>query len=413
MKVMKKINAFHKMGFLIPTLNPKLNSDEYYNNMSTDYYRRVPNIINTQIQRLPRSHLRSIFRYVSGTMVIDTEDSALLPDKRARVQRLRQIPRDIRVQLDEVLQDIRQFGYVGLLVPTDGSNIPSYECYRNQFKTHQRRVPYPIFKRLLNKNKTEIVSLFPRAAGILRIKAEPHPSHIITVEKGNVAYINALRINIASRPHIEPNRTHDELGNGSSMREHILRVIPQHLHEEWFKLLKEIKRFSKLGLLIPTKNMNIPEEQRYRNYNPSGYRLLPPSLYHRINGILNSIPSRRQIRALFPNTNGTIYLNTDQEDSNKPYQVACNVLCKRKRSIDTDYRCTSNEDDHEEFQPLLGIGNLLPVNGSIIQSIDPSTGAGNVTIQLQIQDPNLLDLIHQQIDEYEIQLKPIDPYHID
>ena len=51
--------------------------------------------------------------------------------------------------------------------------------------------------------------------------------------------------------------------------------------------------------------------------------------------------------------------------------------------------------------------------GTIIQSVDPDTGAGNITVQAQIQDPELLDLVNQQVNEYELILKPLEPSKAD
>jgi hypothetical protein len=314
---MEKLQNFHKNGFLIPIENPKLTKIDHYDNMSSDFYRQVPHIINLRLQQLTRQQYRSIFKYVSKHIFVDVDTFTPTLDNRAHVLRFRNIPRDVRVSLDKVLQDVQDFNQTGLLVPINNQKLLKRDHFRNLMKTQERKVPDRIFRRLFKKSRNEIISLFPRAAGTLVIKPEPVSKRIISVDKSNIVYINSLKLTAKLNHDIESRNDSTKGYNGVDPRHIILNYIPEPLHGTWFNLLSEIRRFFQVGLLIPTcDNTLIPEHQRFRNFNPNGYRHVPPLLYDRIERILNSIPNRRQLKALFPNTNGTIYLNTEPINHN-------------------------------------------------------------------------------------------------
>ena len=418
-QLMGKINSFHKNGFLIPIDNPQLSSKDHYDNMSTDQYRQVPRHINLRIQKIPREYCRTIFRFVPKHIFIDEEQLTVRKEKRAHVQRFRNIPRDVRVQLDKVLWDILNFGCVGLLVPIHNATLSQNDHYRNHQKTNERIVPSSIFRKLQHRSKNEILKLFPRTAGTLTIKQEPGSTHILMVEKNNTVYINSLQLT-TNKDLTEDPREYLPWGYiGIGIKSLILNAIPQELHSRWFKLLVEIRRFYHVGLLIPTPGISIPHNHKYHNHSSNGYRHIPPPLYYRIERILTSIPNQRQLQALFPNTRGTIYLNTDPTDDIKPYRYSTNISpaqISSRRGEDIDKIIGEERKPDEEpnnFKTVLGIASINTEDESIIKSIDPVTGAGNITLQAQIQDPELLDLINQQVNEYELILKPLEPSNAD
>jgi len=294
--LMEKLITFHKNGLLIPIHNPLLSKMDHYDNMSSDHYRQVPLIVNNKLQKLTRDQFKTIFRYVPKHLYIDVEQRHTdHSDNRAHIQRFRNIPRDTRIKLDLLLDDILFFGHTGLLVPVQNSSLSKYDHFRNLKKTHERRVPRSIFKRLLGKSNKELVMLFPREAGTLRIKADIEADSIITVDKSNIVYVNSLKLDFSDLPLAEPTHHSPWEYNGGDAKSIILNAIPKHLHVRWFNLLIEIRRFFHVGLLIPTVGLAIPEHEKHRNYSPHGYRHIPPFLYDRIENILNSIPNKRQL----------------------------------------------------------------------------------------------------------------------
>jgi deoxyadenosine/deoxycytidine kinase len=419
--LMEKLITFYKNGLLIPIHNPLLSKRDHYDNMSSDHYRQIPLIVNTKLRKLTKDQFKMIFRYVPKHLYIDIEQQQTdNNDKRAHVQRFRNIPRDTRINLDLLLDDILYFAHTGLLVPVQNPTLSKYDHFRNLKKTHERRVPKSIFKRLQKKSNMELIQLFPRAAGTLTIKAEIDADNTITVDKSNIVYVNSLRLDFGESP-LTGSINHFPIAgqNGIGTRAIILHAIPNHLHKHWFDLLIDIRRFFHVGLLIPTTGITIPENDKYRNYSPHGYRHIPPLLYDRIERILNSIPNKRQLKALFPNTSGTIYLNTDPITVRKPYRLLTNFTSSINAPILSDVitdeiigEGSKFEDDQNKFEPVFGIANILPENESIIRSIDPDTGAGNVILHAQIQDPEFLDLVNQQVREYEIILKPLEPSRV-
>ena len=169
--IMGKVDTFHKNGVLIPINNPSLTAQDHYDNMSTDHYRQVPTALHTKLQSITKERFNRIFRYVPQQIYIDTDKPTNeYFSRKAIVQRFRSIPRDTRVALDKVLNEILYFHHTGLLVPTENSKLHKYDHFRNLKKTNERRVPLGIFNRLRRKSNNELIALFPRTAGNLTIK---------------------------------------------------------------------------------------------------------------------------------------------------------------------------------------------------------------------------------------------------
>ena len=415
--LMESISEFYRTGILVPIDNPALQPTDHYDNMSTDYYRQVPVTIYFRLKEVTLQQLARMFRYVPVSVQIDLDPTPhRMVDLRSHVLRNRGLGTINRRLLDQINIEVIRFAALGLLIPVEGPHLSKKDHYRNPSKYPVRQVPKSIYGRLNQFTKKELTELFPKSTGDLQIYSDPLPGTGIRLEKSNVVYVNSLQ---ASSPtpttHIVspiPIRLLEDVSD----KDILTHLMTKEQLTKWKQLQFDIRRFFHVGLLIPTSGTPSQPEERYRNFSPDSYRYVPTSIYDRLERILQTMPNKRQIRALFPNIQGRVYLNTDPTSLRRPFRISGPTVTKAyphsANPIRPDNEIigegTLNEDE-EEFDEIQGIANLYIENGKVIQSIDAKTGAGNITIQAQVSDPELLEWTNQQVSEYSISLKPLDP----
>jgi len=306
-----------------------------------------------------------------------------------------------------------RFSALGLLVPVEEPHLQDSDHYKNRSKYPVRQVPGSIFNRLNQLPKKRVARLFPKSTGKIQIFADPSEDHSIHLEKDNIAYVNSLQGMDATHT-VSPLLIQrlDDIPD----KEILAHLMPTEAHQKWLTLLQEVRRFFHVGLLAPVAGTPVPAHQRYRNFSPDSYRYVPSHLYDRLEKILQDKPNKKQIRSLFPNIRGRVYLNTEITVPRRPFTVAGtnhqpNILASSAVHKDDEIigEGVSSTDEDDEYEEIQGIASILTQDGKAVQSRDARTGAGNVTIQASVRDPELMEWTSKQVSEYRVSLKPLNP----
>ena len=298
-----EIYRFHYLGLLVPTGTNHIESNERFYNRSQHKLRQVPRSIYDRLKRITPRMFLSIFPNIVGQISIHIEPTAIkgkktdikheFPPTTTKSQTMdeylvgshlseeailtasSQLDKAITVEGRHrrhlIMESIRNFHDLGILLPTPYPGLESRDHYINRNSDQYRQVPYLIYRRLKRLNTKQLISLFPNVKNKAHIDLEPTINRLFDPRAFICRY----------------------------------RAIPSELRVKLKPVLLDIKDFPTAGLLLPAKNRRNTTEENYKNLSDHPHRHVVPPIFNRFCSL-----EPQQQNEILPNVRGRAYLST-------------------------------------------------------------------------------------------------------